>query len=245
MLVEADLIDRLDQAARNLAANVAAHAGAEPLATPDWLARAREAGALRRPLEWRNQVVATPALRRLHVEFLALPGELAVLHVCGFPQLDAALPIFGFDVICGRERATGCFLDLSPSVPEAAPVLAAWEASLAPHRASLGEPRILPEWTRIFSPSIVAVRPRTNAEFRAGLAFGAASLRDLLAWAPVAPADPRSMGAAQRDYVLGQRRNDRTRRMLAGCIGAALTDAFIDECLFPLPEDVAVTPLSA
>ncbi len=233
-----DLILRLDAAARRLAALALALPGARPLPQRDWLAHAEASGALRRPIAWRNTLVATPSLHHLHVEFFALPGEIGVLHLCAFPRLDLALPILGFDVIAGRERATGCFLDLSPTVPEAEALIAEWGQRLEPQRAGLGEPRVLPEWTGIFSPQIIAVRPGGPAQFEAGLALGEASLIALTSQeAP--PADPAAMRAAQQRYMDGQRRNERTRRMLAGCIGPELADAFIAQCLFPEVEAIS------
>lgn len=222
------LLQRLEAAADALADAAAALPGARSLPMEDWLARAASEGTLRRPIAWRNTVVRTPALRRLHVEYFAIPGEIAVLHACAFPHLDQALPIYGFDVIAGEDRATGCFLDLSPTVPEADPLIASWAAGI--DRASLGASRILPEWTAIFSPHVVAVRPGDAAAFQAGLDLGAATLQHLVS---TAGCDAAAMAAAQARYIEGQRRNDRTRRMLASCIGAALADAFIAECLFP------------
>ncbi len=224
------LLRRLEDAADALAATALALPGARALPMEDWLARAAVAGTLRRPIAWRNTVVRTPALRRLHVEYFAIPGEIAVLHACAFPHLDQALPIYGFDVIAGEDRATGCFLDLSPTVPQADVLIEAWGEDVAAQRAALGASRILPEWTAIFSPRVVAVRPADAVAFQAGLDLGAATLRRL---APAGGCDPGAMAAAQARYIEGQRRNDRTRRMLASCIGADLADAFIAECLFP------------
>jgi phycocyanobilin:ferredoxin oxidoreductase len=224
------LLQKLEEAADALATTAASLPGARMLPMPDWRSRAAAEGTLRRPIAWRNTVVRTPALRRLHVEYFAIPGEIAVLHACAFPHLDQALPIYGFDVIAGQDRATGCFLDLSPTVPEADPLIAAWADGLEPHRAALGTQRVLPEWTAIFSPRVIAVRPADAPAFQAGLDLGAATLRCLL---PATRCDPAAMAAAQARYIEGQRRNDRTRRMLAGCIGADLADAFITECLFP------------
>ncbi|NKC33760.1 hypothetical protein [Falsiroseomonas selenitidurans] len=233
------LIRRLDETAQALAEALPGAAGARILPVPDWLQRAGQEGTLRRPLAWRNTVLATATLRRLHVEYFAIPGEIAVLHVCAFPHLDRALPIFGFDVIAGRDRATGCFLDLSPSVPEAEAMVAAWGGRAAARLPSLGLQRSLPEWTAIFSPQAVAVRPADVAGFDAGLDFGRESLAMLLAAEAPRLQETTAMAAAQRRYVEAQRRNDRTRRMLAGCIGTALADAFIATCLFPLPPAMA------
>lgn len=227
------LLHRLEEAADDMAAIAQGLPGASILPMPDWLERARAAGTLRRPIVWRNTVVAMPALRRLHVEFFAIPDEIAVLHVCAFPHLDQALPIFGFDVIAGQDRATGCFLDLSPTVPEADALITAWGDSVDAMRPALGASRILPEWTAIFSPRVVAVRPADADAFQAGLDLGRQALGRVTAATPAPRCDSTAMAAAQTRYIDGQRRNDRTRRMLATCIGPELADAFIDECLFP------------
>jgi phycocyanobilin:ferredoxin oxidoreductase len=232
--VSGSLIDTLAEAAAALAAAATAPPGAVALPVPDWLGRARSSGALRRPIAWRNTVVATSGLRRLHVEYFGIPGEIAVIHACGFPRLDTALPIFGFDVVAGREKATGCFLDLSPTVPEAGDIAAAWASRITPRRAALGEARALPDWGGIFSDAMVAVRPRGAADLSACLALGAETLEQLLARdAPAA--DPVAMRDAQLGYIEGQRRNQRTRRMLAGSVGEAMADRFIADCLFPAP----------
>ncbi|NGM19596.1 hypothetical protein G3576_06195 [Roseomonas stagni] len=236
------LLRRLEEAADALAAMALAIPGATPRPMPDWLARAEQAGTLRRPIAWRNTVVTTPALRRLHVEYFAIEGEIAVLHACAFPHLHEALPIYGFDVIAGQDRATGCFLDLSPTVPGADPLIEAWADGLAPMRGGLGAARVLPEWTAIFSRHVLAVRPSDALAFDRGIELGRAALEHLVAAPAARRCDRGAMAAAQTRYIEGQCRNDRTRRMLAGCIGADLADAFIAECLFPpvpVPADVA------
>lgn len=232
----ADLIASLDTAATRLAAMLGTTQGARTLPAPDWLARAEREGSLRRPVVWRNTVVRTKLLRRAHVEFFAIPGEIAVLHLCAFPRLDRALPILGFDVIAGREKATGCFLDLSPTVTAATPIIADWAAATRDAAANVGEPRVLPDWAAaIFSPAAVAVRPRTPEDVEAGLALGATALSRLLAMRSAPTTDWPTMRDAQLRYIEAQHQNDRTRRMLAGCVGPALADAFIARMLFPPP----------
>lgn len=231
-----DLIARLDAAATRLAALLGATPGARVLPAADWLARAERDGSLRRPVLWRNALVRTKLLRRAHVEFFAIPGEIAVLHLCAFPRLDRALPILGFDVIAGREKATGCFLDLSPTVPEAMPVIADWATATREAALRLGEKRILPDWAAtIFSSAAVAARPHAAGDVEAGLALGAATLTRLLELRRAPAADPRAMRDAQLRYIEAQHQNDRTRRMLAGCVGPSLADAFIEKMLFPPP----------
>ncbi len=233
-----DLITRLDEAAQACAAMLLAAAGARRLPAPDWLEAARSGGQLRRPLAWRNTLVRTPSLRRAHVEFFSIPGEIGVLHVCIFPALDHALPIFGFDVVAGRSKATGCFLDLSPSVTAATPMIDAWGARAAAAVAGMGTARALPAWASMFSPHVLALRPGSPDEVAEGLRFGTATLAALLAETTPPAAEPQEMRAAQLRYIAAQRRNDRTRGMLVGCVGAGMADAFIERCLFPAPPRV-------
>lgn len=245
----AGLLERVERAARRIERLLDSLQGASSVPQPDWLEVAAGSGALRRPIAWRNRVVRTPGFARLHVEWFAIPGEIGVLHVCGFPRLDRALPIFGFDIVTGREKATGCFLDLSPTVPGAEPRIDAWAEAAHSVAPRLGERRTLPDWASMFSRHALAVRPRDAAEVEAGLALGEASLAALLAdteqgSARQDRADPVAMREAQFRYIDGQRRNDRTRRMLAGCIGPELADRFIDEVLFPLPEPMACATAS-
>lgn len=235
MSAQGGLLGFVDQAASRFEALLRDTEGATPLDEVDWLAEAERQGALRRPLAWRNLVVETPGFARLHVEFFAIPGEIAVLHLCGFPRLDVALPIFGFDIVSGREKATGCFLDLSPTVPEATPLLQQWAARARLAAPGLGEPRELPSWAWMFSCNAIAVRPRGQADVDAALRFGEAMLCWLLGLGSAEIAEPQAMRVAQLRYIDGQRRNDRTRRMLAGCIGNELADRFIAEVLFPDP----------
>jgi phycocyanobilin:ferredoxin oxidoreductase len=226
------LIGSLEQAANQLAEKLRAVPGARPVPTVDFQARAVAAGTLRRPLVWRNALFTAPLWRRAHVEFFAIPGEIAVLHVCIFPALDCAAPIFGFDVIAGENKVTGCFLDLSPTTPAADPAIARWGASL--DRSTLGAARVLPSWTVVFSPHVVAVRPRSTAELAACLALGCRSLEEYLT-TPTRSEEPSYMRATQCRYVAAQRDNDRTLRVLAACIGLPLAQAFITEVLFPDP----------
>jgi phycocyanobilin:ferredoxin oxidoreductase len=225
---------RLQAAAGAFVERLARMPGAHALAVPDFAGEARRAGQLRRAVDWRNRVWQADGIRRAHVEYFAIEDQIAVLHVCVFPALDRGAPVFGFDVISGNRKATGAFLDLSPTVPEAEPAIARWGTrarSLAP---GFGILRTLPEWGTIFSEGVIAVRPHDGAAIDAAAAFALESLEACLGC--VTDCDTGAMRAAQNRYIAGQRANPHTHRMLAGCVGDDLAEAFIRDVLFPQPD---------
>lgn len=184
-------------------------------------------------LAWSNLLVSTPSLRRGHVELLSAPGRFAVLHVCLFPALGRAAPIFGFDMIAGPARVTGLFLDLSPVLPDMpGPRL---RDAVAPGALDgFAEPRARPDWGGIFSADMLAVRPRSAGEIARGLSLARQALEAWLAALDGgARADPAAVADGQARYVAGQRANPHTARLLAGLIGDAPARRFIDKVLFP------------
>ena len=115
--VDADLVTVLSDHARRFASSLAAGSDVERVQVPDFLIRARCEGTLSKPVVWTNDVFTGPDFRWAHVEFFSIPDQIGVIHVCVFPRMDRPAPIFGFDIIAGRRKATGAFLDLSPTTP--------------------------------------------------------------------------------------------------------------------------------
>lgn len=186
---------------------------------------------------WRNLIAAAPAFRRAHLEWLEVPGRLAVLHLCIFPHLEDATPVLGFDVVAGHARVTGAFLDLSPVVPgPPRPSLA--DLVGADALAGFAEPRARPDWGDIFSAEFLAVRPDGPAELARVLDLAEQALDGTLAHLAAGRgrgADPDAVAEGQAAYVAGQRRNEHTPRMLAGLVGAEAARRFVEDHLFPAP----------
>lgn len=239
---EAGALSRLERTAEAMAGLLRGLPGAVERPVPDHLALAQQAGTLRRQARWTNVLIETGALSHAHVEYFEIAAQLAVLHVCVFHRAAIAAPIYGFDVIAGAEKVTGAFLDLSPAGAETDVAVAAWAEAFAAQRARFGRPRTLPEWGDIFSPNAVAVRPQNEAEIEAALDLGAASLRWLLARPFPKALSPSAVAAGQQRYIVGQRRNEHTLRVLAGVVGPDLARAFVERWLFP---DVTTGPARA
>jgi phycocyanobilin:ferredoxin oxidoreductase len=183
-------------------------------------------------LVWENDLLTSATFRRGHVETFVMPGRVAVLHVCVFPHTDDPAPIFGFDMIAGSARVTGIFLDLSPVT--SAPPRPGLTDAVAPLRLTdFAQPRTLPDWGSIFSPEMVAIRPIGQDETQHAITLGLRALDGMLRTARSLPRQDVTQGQAR--YILGQRCNEHTHRMLGGFIGAEPARRFIDDVLFPLP----------
>jgi hypothetical protein len=198
---------------------------------------AEELDGLGQRFVWHNLIGAAPAFRRAHLEWLEVPGRLAVLHLCIFPQLDDTAPIFGFDVIGGQARVTGLFLDLSPVLAAAPrPSLAGLLGATA--LRGFAEARARPDWGDVFSDAFLAIRPHSAAELGRGIALAQQALAGMLERLGSGQhrgADRKAVLAGQTRYVEAQRCNIHTQRMLAGLIGEAHATRFVTQSLFPLP----------
>src|SRR5210317_1282904 len=66
---------------------------------------------------WINRVWANKDVRRAHIDVVDVRDSkgLWMMHVCCFPVLNNDAPIYGFDVIAGKNKMTGAFHDFSPS----------------------------------------------------------------------------------------------------------------------------------
>jgi len=66
---------------------------------------------------WINRVWKNESIRRAHIDVVDARSSkgLWMMHVCCFPNVNNDGPIYGFDVIAGKNKITGAFHDLSPS----------------------------------------------------------------------------------------------------------------------------------
>ena len=77
------------------------------------------------------------------------------MHCCIFPHTHNPAPIFGFDVIAGKNKITGCFIDYSPTHDKFHPMIEYFGDEVG--RYEWNKKRKLPDWAeRIFSEHMVA-----------------------------------------------------------------------------------------
>jgi phycocyanobilin:ferredoxin oxidoreductase len=111
---------------------------------------------------WINRVWHNDNIRRAHIDVVDARDSrgLWMMHVCIFPQLHNNGPIYGFDVIAGKNKMTGAFHDFSPlGGPNGDGVnhnMVEWFEDMVQDYVP-SKKRELPEWAlNIFSGSMVA-----------------------------------------------------------------------------------------
>lgn len=106
---------------------------------------------------WINRVWSNQHVRRAHIDVVDARESkgLWMMHVCCFPVLTNDGPIYGFDVIAGKNKITGAFHDFSPSATLDHPMIDGYKESVADFVPE--KQRELPEWAQnIFTNKMLA-----------------------------------------------------------------------------------------
>lgn len=185
---------------------------------------------------WVNRVWTSDSYRRAHIDVVdarATKG-LWMMHCCVFPHTHNPAPIFGFDVIAGKNKITGCFIDYSPAGDAAHPMIEYFADEVS--RYEWNKPRKLPEWAeRIFSKSMVAAGNVSNEDELKQITSLAEILvnhyTECVGETNNIVADTTS---AQNYYAQNQKQNPHTPKVMVS-LGLSEDDVqhFIQECLFP------------
>lgn len=185
---------------------------------------------------WVNRVWTSDCYRRAHVDVVDARESkgLWMMHCCVFPHLSTSSPIFGFDVIAGKSKITGCFVDYSPTT-DPNDSMCEWFSTQVSD-LEWRKQRELPEWARrIFSKNMVAAGnvhdPHELTQIR--------DLAETCVLYYVQNAG-NSVGNtldntfAQNYYAQNQKLNPHTPKVMAS-LGLDEEDVrvFIQECLFP------------
>jgi phycocyanobilin:ferredoxin oxidoreductase len=107
---------------------------------------------------WINRVWRNDHVRRAHIDVVDARDTkgLWMMHVCVFPVLNNDGPIYGFDVIAGKNKMTGAFHDFSASSGGINhPMIEGYKEAVADFVPK--KQRQLPEWaTNIFTDKMLA-----------------------------------------------------------------------------------------
>lgn len=185
---------------------------------------------------WVNRVWTSDSYRRAHIDVVDARETkgLWMMHCCVFPHLNNPAPIFGFDVIAGANKITGCFIDYSPAGDSEHPMLDYFAEEA--QRYEWNKTRKLPEWAeRIFSTSIIAAGNVSDpAEMEQIAKLGQILIDHYLATVGETNATANSTKEVQNFYAQQQKLNPHTPKVMAS-LGLNEDDvtAFIHECLFP------------
>jgi phycocyanobilin:ferredoxin oxidoreductase len=185
---------------------------------------------------WVNRVWTSDKYRRAHVDVVdaRLTKGLWMMHCCIFPHLHNPAPIFGFDVIAGKNKITGCFYDYSPAGDSEHPMIE-WFAEETSD-FEWNKTRKLPDWAeRIFSPYMVAAgNVQDEEELKQIISMAETGVKHYLATVGETNKTSRSTREAQNYYAQNQKQNPHTPRVMVS-LGLSEEDVqhFIQECLFP------------
>ena len=191
---------------------------------------------------WKNLTWSSYKFRRAHIDVVDARETkgLWMMHVCIMPHYSSDAPIFGFDVIAGKNKITGAFLDLSPttnSEHELSETLKIMKNSY-----SFGKERELPDWAKqIFSDHMIAagnIKAGTDDfNFIIGLAF-TIFIEYLDNVGKYNGRSDEEIGkACQNKYAYYQKQNPHTPKVMKSLgLDNELVDQFIGECLFPETE---------
>jgi phycocyanobilin:ferredoxin oxidoreductase len=185
---------------------------------------------------WVNRVWTSDLYRRAHVDVVDARGAkgLWMMHCCIFPHTHNPAPIYGFDVIAGKNKITGCFHDYSKAGDPNHPMMDWFAKEVA--KLEWRKQRALPEWaTNIFSPSMVAAANVSNEEELDQITDMAYTTLDhYLESVGETNNTVQDTTEAQNYYAQNQKCNPHTPRVMVS-LGLSEEDVqvFIQECLFP------------
>jgi phycocyanobilin:ferredoxin oxidoreductase len=185
---------------------------------------------------WVNRVWTSEKYRRAHVDVVDARETkgLWMMHCCIFPHLHNPAPIYGFDVVAGKNKITGCFHDYSKAGDPNHPMMA-WFSDYV-NNLEWRKVRALPEWaTNIFSPSMVAAsNVQDESELDQIIAMAKYTLAHYLETVAETNNTTTNTTEAQNYYTTNQKCNPHTPRVMAA-LGLKEDDiqVFIQDCLFP------------
>lgn len=185
---------------------------------------------------WVNRVWTSGSYRRAHIDVVDARETkgLWMMHCCVFPHTHNPAPIFGFDVIAGKNKITGCFIDYSPAGDSEHPMVEYFAEEVG--RYDWNKPRKLPEWAeRIFSSNMIAAGNVSDERELNQIASLAGILVNHYT-ENVAETNNTANNTAelQNYYAQNQKQNPHTPKVMAS-LGLDEDDirVFIQECLFP------------
>ena len=185
---------------------------------------------------WVNRVWTSDRYRRAHVDVVDARSTkgLWMMHCCIFPHTHNPAPIYGFDVIAGKNKITGCFHDYSPAGDPYHPMIEWFGDEVA--KLEWRKQRELPDWAQsIFTKHMVAagnVQDETELEQITDLAK--TTIDHYLNTVSETNHKAADTTFEQNFYAQNQKQNPHTPRVMVS-LGLSEEDVrhFIQDCLFP------------
>lgn len=189
--------------------------------------------------DWHNEIYVGDRYRRAHLEIVDQRHShgIYILHSTVMPGLTDPGPIWGFDAVCGRNRITGAFLDMSLPARDDH-VLAQWWSQTS-QAYQWRRPRSLPPWAQeIFSEQMVAAgNLQVGPELDDLVSLARASLEQYMdvIGRIHEPGSQDTNRQRQNFYCLQQRQNPHVvRSMVAMGHTQARVQEFVEQVLWPV-----------
>jgi phycocyanobilin:ferredoxin oxidoreductase len=187
---------------------------------------------------WLNRVFRGEHFRRAHIDSVDARDSkgLYMTHICVFPNYNNDAPIYGFDIICGKNKVTGAFHDYSPTADWSHPMVNLFGEFV--QDLEWKKERQLPDWAQaIFSKHMVAASNVRIEEMQQVVTMALDNLDTYLAELPTyttSSVDSALIREKQNRYCAYQKQNPHTPKVMES-LGLDPEDVrtFIDECLFP------------
>jgi phycocyanobilin:ferredoxin oxidoreductase len=185
---------------------------------------------------WVNMVWESDIYRRAHIDVVDARETkgLWMMHCCVFPHTDNPAPIFGFDVVAGKNKITGCFHDFSPAGDHNNPLITWFGEEVSLYEWNKKRP--LPEWAqRIFTEHMVAAgNVSEQHELVQILGMARKTLDHYLENVGETRGHAVDTKDAQNFYAQNQKQNPHTPKVMTS-LGLNEQDVqiFVQECLFP------------
>ena len=190
---------------------------------------------------WVNRVWTSDRYRRAHVDVVDARESkgLWMMHCCVFPHTHNSAPIFGFDVIAGKNKITGCFIDYSPTGDRDHPMIEYFAEEVG--RYDWNKPRKLPEWAeRIFSEHLIAAGNISDeTELKQITSLSHILINHYLETVGETNKTANNTTESQNYYCENQKQNPHTPKVMVS-LGLSESDVqvFIHDCLFPKLETI-------
>ena len=185
---------------------------------------------------WYNKVWTSKHYRRAHIDVVDARETkgLWMMHCCVFPHTHNPAPIFGFDVVAGKNKITGCFHDFSPAGDGEHPLIE-WFAEEA-DKLQWNKIRKLPDWAeRIFTTSMISAGNVSDPiEIEQISNMARLDLEHYLRNVSTTNNTATDTTLAQNYYCDNQRQNPHTPKVMTALgLNADDVQVFIKDCLFP------------
>ena len=185
---------------------------------------------------WINRVWTSDSYRRAHVDVVDTRDTrgLWMMHCCIFPHTHNPAPIYGYDVIAGKNKITGCFHDYSAAGDSNHPMMSWFGHEV--DNLEWRKVRKLPDWAeRIFSPHMVAAS-NVQQEDELEQIFDLVNTTTEHYLSTVAETNNTAEDTTENQnyYCENQKQNPHTPRVMVS-LGLSEEDVkvFIQDCLFP------------